>query len=74
MSAVEEVEWGECLVAPVRDAALERDARKAFGVPYDAVRYFAKCPWLARAFTEGNLRNGIEFAKACKKFLRHCRE
>ena len=58
MSAVVDVAWGECLVAPVRDAALERDARKAFGVQYDAVRYFAKCPWLARAFTEGNLRNG----------------
>jgi AhpD family alkylhydroperoxidase len=58
MSAVVDVEWGECLVAPVHDAALERDARKAFGVPYDAVRYFAKCPWLARAFIRSNLRNG----------------
>jgi adenylate cyclase len=31
MSAVEEVEWGECLVAPVRDAALEPDPWQANG-------------------------------------------
>jgi AhpD family alkylhydroperoxidase len=59
MTAVTEVEWGECLVAPVRDAALERESRKAYGVPYPVVQYFARCPWLARGLIDGRLRSGL---------------
>ena len=59
MTAITEVEWGECLVAPVRDAALEREGRKAYGVPYPVVQYFARCPWLARGLIDGRLRSGF---------------
>jgi AhpD family alkylhydroperoxidase len=59
MSEVLDVAWGECLIAPVPDAALEREARKAYGVPYPVIQYFAPCPWLARGLIESRLRSGL---------------
>lgn len=58
MTTLQNVEWGECLLEPRRDAELERDARKAYGVPFPLIRFYSPCPWLARAFIKGNYRNG----------------
>jgi len=58
MTRLPNVEWEQCLVEPRNDNQLERDARKAYGVPYPVVRYFAACPWLARSFVNLNYHNG----------------
>jgi AhpD family alkylhydroperoxidase len=58
MTNLQNVEWDECLLEPRRDAELERDARKAFGVPYPLIRFYSPCPWLARWLINTNYRNG----------------
>jgi AhpD family alkylhydroperoxidase len=58
MTTLQNVEWEECLLEPRRDAELERDARKTFGVPYPLIRFYSPCPWLARSFINSNYRNG----------------
>lgn len=58
MAALQGVEWDACLLEARPAPELERDARKAFGVPYPLIRFYAPCPWLARSFIETNYRNG----------------
>jgi AhpD family alkylhydroperoxidase len=58
MTTLQNVEWGECLLEHRRDAELERDVRKALGVPWPLIRFYSPCPWLARAFINSNYRNG----------------
>ena len=48
MSALQEVEWEECLLEPRRDKAIEREIRKAGGFVSPLVSFFQPCPWLAR--------------------------
>jgi AhpD family alkylhydroperoxidase len=57
MATLQNVEWEECLLEPRRDAELERDVRKAFGVPFPLIRFYSPCPWLARSFINANYRN-----------------
>ncbi len=58
MATLQNVEWEGCLLEPRRDAELERDARKAFGVPFPLIRYYSPCPWLARAIIDDNYHHG----------------
>jgi hypothetical protein len=44
--------WEPCMVEPRHDGALETYARGKMGVPHPAIRYFADCPWLARAVVD----------------------
>jgi len=57
--ALENVTWGECLLEPRRDRALEAFAREKQGVPNPNVAYFASVPWLARAFVELHPEYGL---------------
>ena len=49
MNAMQDVEWGECLVEPAPDPEIEKLARENLGLPLPVVRYFTSCPWMARA-------------------------
>jgi AhpD family alkylhydroperoxidase len=51
-SALQHVAWEPCLLEPRRDEFLESYARKKFGVPHPAIRYFVGVPWLARALVD----------------------
>jgi AhpD family alkylhydroperoxidase len=58
MTTLQQVEWEECLLEPRRDAQLEREARKTYGVPYPLIRLYTPCPWMARMIIDSNYRNG----------------
>ncbi len=49
MSAMQEIEWEECLLEPRRDKAVEREIRKAGGFVLPTISFFQPCPWLARS-------------------------
>ena len=49
MSAMQEMEWEECLLEPRRDKAVEREIRKAGGFVLPTISFFQPCPWLARS-------------------------
>ena len=51
-SALEHVAWEQCLVEPHPDRALESYARRRWGVPSPATRYFVPVPWMARALID----------------------
>jgi AhpD family alkylhydroperoxidase len=51
-TALQHVAWEPCLLEPRRDESLESYARKKFGVPHPAIRYFVGVPWLARAIVD----------------------
>ena len=49
MSAMQEIEWEECLLEPRRDKAVEREIRKAGGLVLPTLSFYHPCPWLARS-------------------------
>ena len=59
MTGLQEVEWEECFLEPRKDAELEREVRKSFGLVSPATRFLTHCPWLLRAFARNNFRNGM---------------
>ena len=69
MATLQEVEWEECLLEPRRDAGIEREVRKAFGLIPSSVRFFTPCPWLVRSLYVRTFRNrqlvhiGIDLAE-----------
>jgi uncharacterized peroxidase-related enzyme len=58
MGAIEQVEWETCLVEPVRDAGLERFARRQLGSVPGWLSYLAACPWLARGLVASETLHG----------------
>ncbi|MEE8557565.1 MAG: hypothetical protein V3T14_06735 [Myxococcota bacterium] len=57
MSALDSVEWEECLLEPRRDPELEREVRKVLGFVPPTLPYFAHSVWVARNFSS-NFRLG----------------
>jgi len=53
------VPWEPCLLKPRHDGVLESYARRKMGVPHPAIRYFADCPWLARAVVDLQPEQGL---------------
>jgi AhpD family alkylhydroperoxidase len=53
------VPWEPCMVEPRHDGALETYARRKMGVPHPAIRYYADCPWLARAVVDLHPEQGL---------------
>lgn len=51
--------WEECVVAPHRDAGLERFVRREMGMPSPATPYLAACPWLVRAMVRLTYDHGL---------------
>lgn len=47
--ALRDVAWEACLLEPRRDAALEREVRRAIGAVPFGVPYFTPVPWIVRA-------------------------
>ncbi len=58
--AIRDVAWESCLLAPVRDDALEAYARAKLGVPNPAVRYFVALPWLVHALVDLHPEFGLQ--------------
>jgi AhpD family alkylhydroperoxidase len=54
VSALQQVEWEECLVEPGHDAALEAHLRREFGLVPPWTRYFTTCPWVVRGSIHTN--------------------
>ena len=57
--ALQHVAWEPCLIKPRSDRALEAYARRKMGVPQSGIRYFASCPWLARALVDLHPEYGL---------------
>jgi uncharacterized peroxidase-related enzyme len=49
VALMREIEWGECLLEPRRDAEIEQRLRRRFGRVSPGVAYFADCPWLSES-------------------------
>jgi alkylhydroperoxidase family enzyme len=58
-TVLDRVAWEPSVVEPARDRALEAYARRRYGVPNPAVRYFAPVPWLARAIVDLHAEFGL---------------
>src|SRR4030095_10954302 len=58
-NALEHVTWGDCVLEPHRDVALEAYARRKVGIAYPALRYYARVPWLARAMVDLHPEYGL---------------
>jgi alkylhydroperoxidase family enzyme len=58
-TALENVAWVACLFEPHQDSALESYARRKWGIPSPATRYFAPVPWLARALVDLHAELGL---------------
>ncbi len=52
MTALDQVEWGACVLHPRHDRELERNLRRRAGMLPPLVSYFEACPWLAEALVE----------------------
>lgn len=52
MSALDAVEWEDCVLEPVRNPESERYLRKTMGVVPPGARYFLNSAWMTRAFTD----------------------
>jgi AhpD family alkylhydroperoxidase len=48
VSALQQVDWEECLVEPGHDAALDAQLRRELGFVPPWTRYFTACPWIVR--------------------------
>jgi AhpD family alkylhydroperoxidase len=57
MTALQEVEWEDCLLEPRHDPELERAVRKRVGVVPPALPYLTPCPWLAHSVYMINLHD-----------------
>ena len=58
MAEIEQMEWGDSLVPPRKDAELKREFKRNYGIVTPAFPYFAHSPWLVRAQSHGNYRAG----------------
>ena len=58
MAQLADIPWEESLLEPRRDAELEREVRKAYGIVPPAIRFLAPCPWLVRAMARSNFQSG----------------
>ena len=56
---LERVAWEPSLIDPAPDRALEKYARRKWGMPNPALRYFAPVPWLARAVVDLHPEYGL---------------
>jgi AhpD family alkylhydroperoxidase len=67
LSAVQNIEWEPCLLAPTRDEGLDRELKHVFGVVPDWAPYFYCCPWVVRVMidfeTLGLVHTDPEFAE-----------
>lgn len=48
MSALQQVEWEECLVEPGHNRELDAHLRRELGIVPPWTRYYAACPWIVR--------------------------
>jgi uncharacterized peroxidase-related enzyme len=48
VSAIDDVEWGQCLLEPVEDAEVLREVARSQGFVPHYLRLLAPCPWLVR--------------------------
>ncbi len=58
MPRMQDVEWEPCLIPPRKDAELEREVRKTWGIVLPVIRFLSYSPWLARSFARGNFHHG----------------
>jgi AhpD family alkylhydroperoxidase len=58
-NALQHVAWEPCLIEPRTDRALESYARRRWGIPNPAIRYFVSVPWLARALVDVHPELGL---------------
>jgi AhpD family alkylhydroperoxidase len=48
VTSIQDVEWGQCLLQPVKDAEVLREVARSQGFVPDYLRLLAPCPWMVR--------------------------